>query len=260
MTATDPGAPPPLSLAGRLAFTSSWDDGHPLDLRLAELLQRHGFAGTFYVPTSNRAGLPVMAGPQLRQLAALAELGSHTLDHCYLPTVSAAQAEVQIRQGKSDLEQALGHSVAGFCYPGGRFSAEHRRMVAAAGFVYARTTVNFCSQAGADRFQVPTSLQLYPHAPSAYLRNWLRRGQWRARHDLARIALSNTDLLARLRAALASVGRRGGLFHLWGHSWEFDAIGGWRVLDEFLRYAGDLVPVERRWTNHAAICHAGLAR
>src|SRR5688500_11915407 len=39
--------------------TTSWDDGHPLDIRLAEMLARHGVAGTFYVPLRYE-GVPVM--------------------------------------------------------------------------------------------------------------------------------------------------------------------------------------------------------
>jgi hypothetical protein len=31
-------------------ITTSWDDGHPSDLRVAELLIKHGLRGTFYVP------------------------------------------------------------------------------------------------------------------------------------------------------------------------------------------------------------------
>ena len=31
-------------------ITTSWDDGHPLDLRVAELLAKYGLQGTFYVP------------------------------------------------------------------------------------------------------------------------------------------------------------------------------------------------------------------
>jgi peptidoglycan/xylan/chitin deacetylase (PgdA/CDA1 family) len=244
--------------AGNVLFTSSWDDGHPLDLRLAELLQRHGFPGTFYVPIRNGFGLPVISAPEIRRLAAVAEVGSHTLDHCYLTSVGDTKARAQICAGKSELEQALGATVAGFCYPGGQFNAAHRRMVAAAGFRYARTTVNLCSDGGTDPFLVPTSLQLYPHPRSVYLRNWMRRGRWLTRHDLARVALSNAELLPRLRAALARVARTGGLFHLWGHSWEFDAIDGWRVLDEFLRYASDLVPADLRLTNHAALLRVGV--
>lgn len=258
MTPLEPNTPRTPSMAGGVVFTSSWDDGHPLDLRLAELLQRHAFPGTFYLPMRNASGLPVLSAPDMRRLAEMAEVGSHTRDHCYLPTVDDAQARAQIDEGKAELEQALGQRVTGFCYPGGQFTAAHRRMVAAAGFRYARTTVNFCRDAGSDPFLVPTTLQLYPHTRSVYLRNWVRRGRWRERGGLARTALSNVELLPRLRAALARVVRTGGVFHLWGHSWEFDANSGWRVLDEFLRYACDVVPAHRRLTNHAVVLRAGL--
>jgi len=35
--------------AGKVYVTTSWDDGHELDLRLASELAAHGMAGTFYV-------------------------------------------------------------------------------------------------------------------------------------------------------------------------------------------------------------------
>jgi hypothetical protein len=34
-------------------ITTSWDDGHPSDLRLADLLHKHSLRGTFYVPPEN---------------------------------------------------------------------------------------------------------------------------------------------------------------------------------------------------------------
>ena len=35
-------------------ITTSWDDGHPLDLRVAELLTKYGLHGTFYIPKAAR--------------------------------------------------------------------------------------------------------------------------------------------------------------------------------------------------------------
>ena len=34
-------------------ITTSWDDGHPLDFKLAELLNKYNLKGTFYIPRSN---------------------------------------------------------------------------------------------------------------------------------------------------------------------------------------------------------------
>src|SRR5437762_91335 len=114
----------------RIVFTTSWDDGHPLDMRVADLLSRYGFAGTFYQPLSNREGLPVMAPSDVRRLSESFEIGSHTIDHCYLDRVDEAEARRQIAGGKDRIEQILGHQVSGFCYPGGHYTSKHRQFVA----------------------------------------------------------------------------------------------------------------------------------
>jgi len=35
-------------------ITTSWDDGHVLDMRLASLLTHYGFKGTFYISPHDR--------------------------------------------------------------------------------------------------------------------------------------------------------------------------------------------------------------
>jgi Polysaccharide deacetylase len=232
-----------------MLFTTSWDDGHPLDLRLAELLNRHGFTGTFYAPCTNREGLPVLPKTGLRQLDAMVEVGSHTMDHCYLTTVSGATARQQIHDGRTALEDALGHAVKGFCYPGGRFRSEHRAMVESEGFTYARTTKNLVFDTGPDRFERPTTLQFYPHSRAVYLGNWIKHRQWWQRMPLATRACATPDLLLLLKASLLHAKKTGGTFHLWGHSWELDSFGGWAVLAEFLAFAVDHVQMRERVTN-----------
>ena len=93
-----------------LAFTLSVDDGHPLDLRIAEILARHRLRASFYLPIRNAEGAPVMTAAQARELSRYAEIGSHTLDHCYLTRVDDNEAWRQISEGKTELEQRLGHA------------------------------------------------------------------------------------------------------------------------------------------------------
>ena len=236
-------------------FTTSWDDGHPLDARVAELLSRHGFQGTFYMPLSNREGLPVMPPGEVRHLGQRFEIGSHTIDHCYLKTVDAAEARRQIVEGKTRLEQILGHRVSGFCYPGGQRTLEVRQMVVDAGFDYARTSVNFHRTLRADLFGMPTTIQYYPHTGGAFVRNFIRRGEWGRRYGLFRLALRRGDFMSRLQAMLDHVCFHGGVFHLWGHSWEFGNFDGWRQLDGFLRYAAERIPAERRLSNREVLQH-----
>jgi len=64
--------------------------------------------------------------------------------------------------------------------------------------------------------------------------------------------MSHPTLISRLRAALDYVCNRGGIFHLWGHSWEIEEFGGWALLDDFLRYAADRILPARRFDNYEA--------
>jgi peptidoglycan/xylan/chitin deacetylase (PgdA/CDA1 family) len=60
-------------------FTLSIDDGHPLDLKIAELLKRYDIPATFYIPLHNSEGHPVLQTSALCELAKHFEIGSHTL-------------------------------------------------------------------------------------------------------------------------------------------------------------------------------------
>lgn len=236
-----------------MLFTTSWDDGHPLDERVADLLARHGFQGTFYVPLSNREGLPVLDPAALRRLDAGFEIGSHTLDHCYANTVPAAEWAQRVRDGKAGLEHQLGHRVAGFCYPGGKLRPGSKASVQAAGFAYARTVVNLHLDAGTDRYRLPTTLQMYPHRRDVLMRNWLRGGSWRARATAARLALLGGGHAAQLHRLLDAALARDGVFHLWGHSWELEQHGLWGALGQFLASAASLVPAQARVDNAACV-------
>src|SRR5207248_10640324 len=48
--------------------TTSWDDGDPLDLRLAAMLSVRGLPATFYVPLSYR-NRPRLSDNEMRELA-----------------------------------------------------------------------------------------------------------------------------------------------------------------------------------------------
>jgi peptidoglycan-N-acetylglucosamine deacetylase len=60
--------------------TTSWDDEHPLDLKVADLLNHYGIKGTFYVPLHHKRNLNI--GPVLlRELTEYFEIGAHGLNH-----------------------------------------------------------------------------------------------------------------------------------------------------------------------------------
>ncbi len=229
-----------------LRLTLSVDDGHPLDLRVADLLDRHGLQATFYVPIANDEGPPVMSAAHLRQLARRFEIASHTLSHRFLATLDDAAARSQVIDGKRELEDRLGAPVQGFCYPGGRYRRRHVAMVRAAGFAYARTTQNLRLDGGSQPFEMPTTLQFYPHPRSVLARNLLSQGDPMTRLPGFLAAMAGDDWLERAYRLLALAAARGGVFHLWFHTLDLERLGLWTALDCFLaRAAGRVAPLAR---------------
>jgi hypothetical protein len=234
-----------------MRFTSSWDDGHPLDLRLAERLARHGIEATFYCPLRNAEGRPVMDPAALRELDAAFEIGGHTQDHAYASHMPSHEWAAQVRTGKAALEDILGHEVAGFCYPGGKVEASSRSAVVQAGFRYARTTENLRLCIGSDAFLLPTTLQLYEHGRLTLLGNLLTKGNWSHRRRSAAIMISTGSVLERFAALLDEAQRVDGVLHLWGHSWELEDCGLWALADDLFRMVAERVPPQQRVRNAA---------
>jgi peptidoglycan/xylan/chitin deacetylase (PgdA/CDA1 family) len=214
-------------------LTTSWDDGHPQDLRLAELLAKYGLTGTFYIPRASQR--PTLTADQVRHLSQRFEIGGHTLDHIYLDTVPDQQAHQQIAGCAQWLSDLLGRQCKMFCPPGGQFTRRHLPMIAGAGFGGLRTvellSLRAPRRAGGLAI-LPTTIQAYAHARSAYVRNALKRrsmiGLWRA-------ACCGDDWTAVARKLLDRALAAGGVFHLWGHSWEIEQYQQWPQLEEILR-------------------------
>src|SRR5689334_14216116 len=94
-------------------LTTSWDDGHVLDFRIAELLGKYGLTGTFYIPQNAPTG--TMSAHQVRELSTRFEIGAHTLDHVFLTEVNIPRAAVQIVGSRQFVEQTTGQPCTIFC-------------------------------------------------------------------------------------------------------------------------------------------------
>ena len=78
--------------------TTSWDDGHKLDIKLAALLRRHGIQATFYVSPETRE-FPAserLTAEEIQRLAQTFEIGAHTMTHPHLDRLDAAAARREI--------------------------------------------------------------------------------------------------------------------------------------------------------------------
>lgn len=223
--------------------TTSWDDGHPLDIRLAEMLARHGVAGTFYVPLRYE-GVPVMDNKEIRALKALGmEIGSHTLTHPNLTKVRKDQAIHELVESKKRLEDIVGESIVSFCYPAGKFNSEIRSWVIDADYKLARTTVAFRTDPTFDPFFMPVSFQLFPHARSILLRHALKEGNLSGLLSWCRFWEMENDPVELAGWLLPHCLKNGGVWHMWGHSWEIEKFQLWSVLEDVLRRISNLQEV-----------------
>jgi peptidoglycan-N-acetylglucosamine deacetylase len=214
--------------------STSWDDGHELDEKLAHELHDLGFAGTFYI-SPRSAEIPPerrLRGATLCQLAQRFEIGSHTLTHPHLTRLSLADAAREINLGNEALQEVIGRAVTSFCYPYGAYRAEHVELVRAAGFRVARTIRRFRTEAAADPLQMGTTT----HAARYLADGWPVARRSRTVHQACAM-WGNWDVLARHLFQEARAG--GGVFHLWGHSWEIEANDDWPRLRTLLRYIAD---------------------
>jgi peptidoglycan/xylan/chitin deacetylase (PgdA/CDA1 family) len=227
---------PDLRMTHNLAVvTTSWDDGATSDMRIAELLRARGLPGTFYVPIDGYKGKTTLGPPDLRSLWSEGfEIGAHTISHKMLPDLAPGELDHEVRGCKEILEQMLGRQVVTFCYPNGRYSNEVIRSVKSAGFQAARTTRMLCLSSHFAPFEMPTTLQAYPHRRAGYLRNL---GRACTIPGVVKYATEFWNLPSWIdvgKKLFSQVLERGGVWHLYGHSWEIEELGMWDDLREML--------------------------
>lgn len=214
-------------------LTVSVDDGHPADLRTAELLARFGLKATFYVPLGNPSR-PVINDRELATLAEAFEIGGHSVSHRALTRMSAAEAWREIYEGKVRHEQVLGRPLVSFCYPKGKVNEAVKGLVEKAGFAGARTCRLNRVDAPHDPFLWGVTTQAYSHGPGVQLRHALLEGNLPGVWNYARIHQAATDWETHFRRGLDHVERRGGVAHLYLHSWEIEANHEWHKLERAL--------------------------
>ena len=157
-------------------ITTSWDDGHQLDLRVAELLTKYRLHGTFYIPKATENG--TMKAAQVRELSRAFEIGAHTLRHVVLTSTTDQQAWQEIIGSKSWVEENTGLPCLMFCPPTGKYSNCHVEMVRKAGYLGLRTvemvSLDFPRQKS-GLMLLPTTIHAYPHGLLAFTRNTIKR-------------------------------------------------------------------------------------
>jgi len=219
----------------RAIFTTSWDDGNPLDVRIAQMLEDFGLTGTFYASTGPE-GRRLISDRDLARIGSSHELGVHGRSHEIFPRLSRHDLAQEIWWAAEELSQfgVVGSVVAP---PRGKLDGPTARLLARMGYSV-RTGAIIGSQSRSRSMLEPT-FHFYPHRWKTIVRNLA----YRRRIPPPALLLAygrRRDFRDRTRRMLLSGARHQRYVHIWGHAAEIERLDLWDALGELLGAAADL--------------------
>ncbi|NJP49190.1 polysaccharide deacetylase family protein [Streptomyces sp. SBST2-5] len=163
----------------------TFDDGFAdLPGPTAEALAARGLAATAYLTTGaltpgGRCLLPPAPMMALAQAAELEqagmEVGSHTVTHAQLDTLTRRRLRTELHDSKAVLEDTLGHAVPHLAYPHGYNSPRVRAMAAQAGYETATAVRHALSSERDERYRIARLIVRRTHTVDD-VRTWLSGG------------------------------------------------------------------------------------
>ncbi len=243
-----------------IIVTTSWDDGHKLDLKIEKLLKKYDLSGTFYISPKNREfdKKYLLTNHQIVNIGNNFEIGAHTMTHPLLAgdiktfifkilvkllktlegkdykiykNISEEEAGREISESKKYLELLLHKQIISFCYPAGRYNLAIKKLVKKYNFKYARTISEYCFAKSQDNLAVGTSLHAYRHITDFW--NRAKFSKWNIKEFM-----NNSDWEVLAKKMFDNVLENGGIFHFWGHSWLIEEEKSWDKLERVFSYIG----------------------
>ena len=204
-------------------LTLSYDDGVVQDIRLIEILNKHGIKGTFNINTGRYLpedatrekfyGRMKLSEAKKLYINSGHEVGVHGLTHPFLEKLKTEEILTEIIEDRKNIEQQYGTLARGMAYPFGTYSDQVVSALEKCGICYSRTVKT------TERFDFPENwLTLHPTC----------------RHKNPRLM----DLAKKFVEEQCQYHAENWLFYLWGHSFEFDADDNWDVIEKFAEYVG----------------------
>ena len=217
-------------------ITFSFDDGFISDFKMAELLEKYGFECTFFIATSHDQG--ALGTGDIKTLSQISDIGGHTCNHKILSSLERDEQKNEIIDNKKYLEDLIGKEIHLFCYPKGKYSNQTIEVVKASGFWGARTTKCFHYRIQSP-FEIPTSLQIYPHTYFTHFRHSLVGKDIKSLKLLIPSFAERLGLIETIQYLANKVYENGGVLHLWGHTWELDKLNIWEYFENILSILKD---------------------
>lgn len=193
------------------ALTFSYDDGVEQDVRLVELFRKHGLKGTFNLNSglfgeTDRHRRLTAEEAQTVYTPDVCEVACHGAHHGTLTACDRAVACGELLEDRKTLEALFDCQIHGLAYANGGVNDTVEQICQCAGIWYGRTA------ASSGDFQLPE--------------NWLRMAPTCA-HDDPRLMELATQFLT------LQANKNPKLFFVWGHSYNFDDMKNWDVIENF---------------------------
>jgi peptidoglycan/xylan/chitin deacetylase (PgdA/CDA1 family) len=219
-------------------ITTSWDDGHPKDFLISELLDKYNLKGTFYIPKENPEH-QLMTGEQVYSLSKNNEIGGHTLHHIRLTNQAPEIVKSEVEGCYAWLQNILKEDPVSFCFPRGAYNDDIVACVQRAGFKIARTTRLLSVNESITGNLIPTTIQVYEHSRTTYLKHLIKRLNFRSLFLWMRSA-DEADILKLTDYYINYIIDHDGCFHLWGHSWEIEEFELWKKLELIFQHISNI--------------------
>ena len=161
-------------MSDRVLFTTSWDDGDPFDVKIADTLEEFGFVGTFYASTGPD-GRRLINDGDLARIGRKHELGAHGKTHIVFPELPRSALADEIHWAVEEMSRFgnVGDVVAP---PRGKINAATRRFIGHLGF--AVRTGAIVGSADVNSNSLEATFQLYPYTWKTIIRDSLYRRQF----------------------------------------------------------------------------------